>query len=359
MRTKTTQVLLVEDDRDHADLVQLRLQNLRDWQVQCHWVQTLSEGVERVKKGDIDAVLLDLRLPDSDINETLRRMLRASVDAPIIVLTSLNDTELALQAVHQGAQDYLDKSHLSPELLARSIHYAIERKRYGAELERSNRELQQFAHIVSHELKSPLSAVTYFCEILLRKYGGMFDSDMIDFIRKTKQAVHGMADLVNELLKYASVNGVRNIENVETQKAVEEAIANLQPLVAETNARITHDRLPPVMANGTQLRQLFQNLFDNALKYRSQQPPSVHIHADRDGDTWRFAVRDNGIGIEACYQDRIFSIFERVPTVEQPTGTGIGLAFCKRIVEQHGGRIWVESQPAQGSTFYFTLPAAS
>jgi light-regulated signal transduction histidine kinase (bacteriophytochrome) len=160
-------------------------------------------------------------------------------------------------------------------------------------------------------------------------------------------------------LEYSRVGSRgRPLEPTAAEAVLEEATASLQQAIAETGARLTHDPLPMVLADAGQLAQLFQNLIANAIKFRGQAAPEIHVWAERDGSQWRLAVRDNGIGIEHSYRDRIFLIFQRLHTRQQYAGTGIGLAICKRIVERHGGRIWVESQPGVGSTFFFTLDPA-
>ena len=357
MPPRPLKVLLIEGDGDHAALIQCQLGRARDRRVEVECTDRLASAERLLRQDRFDAVVTDLRLPDSDDSQTLARILALAPELPVIVLTSLDEPELATQAVQQGAQDYLVKSQITEDLLQRSIRYAIERARHARELERSNRELERFAHLVAHEVKTPLSIVQYSCD-LLERYKDRLDREAWEFIIATRNAVQGLGETIDELLQYASV-GAHNatLMPVDCGAALKEALSNLQLAISETGARITHDALPTVTADIAQLRLLLQNLVGNAVKYhRPGVAPQVHVSATRDNGSWRFAVSDNGIGIEPQHQERIFGMFERLHTADEYPGTGIGLAICKRIVEQHGGRIWVESAPGEGSTFFFTLP---
>jgi signal transduction histidine kinase len=240
----------------------------------------------------------------------------------------------------------------------------IERKRAEnglkntmADLERSNKELEQFAYVASHDLQEPLRMVSSYTQLLARRYQDQLDQDAHEFISYAVDGAERMQRLINDLLTYSRV-GTRGkpFRKTDCQQVVQETLANLQTAIEETKATVTHDPLPTVIADASQLVQVFQNLVSNAIKFHSQAPPAIHIGAQRQDGEWVFSIRDNGIGIEPQYHERIFVIFQRLHPGDEYPGTGIGLALCKRIVERHGGRILVESDLGEGATFYFTIP---
>jgi PAS domain S-box-containing protein len=225
------------------------------------------------------------------------------------------------------------------------------------DLERSNRELEQFAYVASHDLQEPLRMVSSYTQLLARRYEDQLDQDARDFITYAVDGAGRMQRLINDLLAYSRV-GTRGQAFLETDsgQVLEQAVANLRPAIEESAAVVTHDALPTIVADGSQLMQVFQNLLGNAIRFRADTRPVIHVGAQRRDGEWLFSVSDNGIGIEPQYHDRIFIIFQRLHPRDEYPGTGIGLALCKRIVERHGGRIWVESELGQGATFYFTIP---
>jgi PAS domain S-box-containing protein len=226
------------------------------------------------------------------------------------------------------------------------------------ELARSNKDLEQFAYVASHDLQEPLRMVTSYVQLLAKRYKSKLDSDADEFINFAMDGAIRMQKLINDLLNYSrmSTQG-KEPEPTDCEIVLNQSLNNLKVAIDENGALVTHDSLPTVMADSPQLVELFQNLVGNAIKFRGAEPPRVHVSAGRNGNGWTFSVRDNGIGIAPEYAKRIFIIFQRLHSREMYAGTGIGLAICQRIVERHGGHIWVESEVGKGATFYFTLPA--
>lgn len=225
------------------------------------------------------------------------------------------------------------------------------------ELKRSNSELEQFAYVASHDLQEPLRMVSSYTQLLGRRYGERFDPDAKEFMAYIVDGAARMKQLIEDLLAYSRVGTKgRDFRPVEVERALRRAITNLKAAIDESGAAVTHDPLPTVYADEMQLAQLFQNLMGNALKFRSASAPRIHVQAAEKPDHFEFAVRDNGIGIEPQYFERIFMVFQRLHNKGEYPGTGIGLAICKKVVERHGGHIRVESRPGEGSAFIFTLP---
>ncbi len=232
-----------------------------------------------------------------------------------------------------------------------------QQRKLMAELDRSNTELEQFAYVASHDLQEPLRVVVSYLQLLERRYQGQLGEDADKFISRAVGAANRMKGLINDLLTYSRVTRRGNpFKATDLGNVLDGVLANLQVAIAESEAIITHDPLPVVRADAAQMAQLMQNLIGNAIKFRGDEPPAIHVGAQSQDNTWVVSVLDNGIGIDPEYAERIFVIFQRLHTRQEYEGTGIGLAVCKRIVERHDGRIWAESQPGQGSVFYFTLP---
>ncbi len=245
---------------------------------------------------------------------------------------------------------------ISRDITARKLaEEALERK--TEELARSNEELENFAYVASHDLQEPLRTISSFAQLLAKRYKGELDQDADEFIGYAVDGAERMKGLINDLLDYSRVTTrAKPLEMTDSEMILDRVLQNLQVSIEESHANISRDPLPKVMADPAQLTRLLQNLIGNAIKFRGDSPPEIHINAEKYNGEYLFSVRDNGIGIETQYKDRIFVVFQRLHTRREYSGSGMGLAICRKIVERHGGRIWVDSEPEKGSTFYFTIP---
>jgi PAS domain S-box-containing protein len=277
---------------------------------------------------------------------------------------------IELTALHKDGHEFPAEISISPletdngVLVTAVVRDITERKlaqqqlqQHAAELERSNAELEQFAYVASHDLQEPLRIVASYSQLLERRYQGKLDSDAHEFIDYIVDAASRMQKLINDLLAYSRV-GTRGheFEPVDVNEVIERALYSLELSIKDNAAQITHDAMPTLVADKSQLVQLFQNLIANAIKFHGDSPPQIHVGTEKQSGEMVFYVRDSGIGIDPQYVERIFLVFQRLHGKGEYPGTGIGLAICKKIVERHGGRIWVESIPGSGSTFYFTIP---
>lgn len=501
-RQYLTQVLIVEDSPTQAQMLNISLRRLN---IGAERVGTLSDALVRLNRPDFDVILLDLSLPDSSGLNAFQKLHAQNRSMPIVVLTGLDDQTIALQAVKEGAQDYLIKGRASEDSIVRCLRYAVERARselaliesekrtrliiensldafmavdesgiiidwnrqaeklfgytrqeilgkyagelirpgsfrrnvvpdfkqlindkkrdilnrrtqgyalakngrefiieFGifavkdgsretycgfinditerkeferkrrqinqeleqrveertADLMRSNEELHQFAKIASHDLQEPLRAVQGFANLLASRYKDKLDNDANDFIDFILDGTARMQQLIQGVLAHSSIQSSgEQIALNSVTSVLEEVLANLSQSIAENAATITMGDLPSVLVERPQLIQLFQNLISNSLKYTDGQPPKITIAAELHVDQWLFSVQDNGIGIDSKYAEKIFDMFARLHGRTKYEGTGMGLAICKKIVTAHGGKIWMESEPGQGSIFFFTLPA--
>jgi signal transduction histidine kinase len=399
---ESVNILLVDDKPENLVALEAVLEAPGQELIKAH---SGKEALRACLEHDFAAILLDVKMPDMDGFETaaMIRERPRSCDVPIIFLTALKSEEHLFRGYYMGAVDYLYKP-IVPEVLRSKVSVfvdlcrknrllkrhadALEQKnaelereiiervkaeedvrRLNAELEvrvqertkelsRTNDELRQFAYVASHDLQEPLRTVASYAQLLAKRYRAHLDADADEFIRYMVEGVTRMHNLLNDMLAYSRVTETKDkvLPPANTDAVLQSAVLNLEATINETQAEITHDELPVVKADEIQLTQVFQNLLSNAIKYRSQEPPRIHVSAERRDDEWIFSVQDNGIGIDPQYSERIFGIFKRLHGRELP-GTGMGLAICKRIVERHGGRIWVESQPGNGSTFRFALAA--
>lgn len=375
------------------------------------------EALALMEKRPPTMLITDIQMPEMDGYELCRRIkahpLMANI--PVILLTSLSDVRDIVSGLECGADNFIVKPY-DEEFLMSRIHHILENQRLSREepnangipfmfagvrrvlpshpsrmigllvstyetavqknlalrdanaaleekareLARSNADLERFGYIASHDLIEPLRTITNFLQLLERRYQSVLDNDAKEYIVFAVDGATRMRRLITALLEYSRV-GTRAhpLSLCDCNKILATALQNLQVAIEESAAQVTHEVLPTVMADEIQLEQLLQNLIGNALKFHKPgEPPRIHIGVKRNGSDWQFSVQDHGIGIPEKESERIFEIFQRLHTVKEYAGTGIGLAICKKIVERHGGRIWVTSQPGAGSTFSFTIPAA-
>jgi len=388
-------ILLVDDTPENLVSLEAALVGLGEDLVMA---QSGKEALRYLLNDEFAAILLDVRMPEMDGFETAE-MIRSrprSRQIPILFLTGYRNEEHLFRGYDLGAVDFLFKP-IVPEVLRSKVAVFVELSRTNAklrqqtdalrkqaeelqraeqevrrlntnlearvlerteELMRSNEELQQFAYVASHDLREPLRTVSIYAQLLAKRYQGRLDGDGNQFIDFIVHNAERMEKLVHDLLDFSriDVRGMDFFSRTSCDTAMDDAIGNIQPLVAESGAVITRDPLPCVMGDAVQLTRLFQNLLVNSIKYRNSDVPRIHVSSKENGDEYLMWVKDNGIGIDPQYAEKIFGIFRVLQPRDRSSGSGMGLAICRKIVSRHAGRIWVESALGQGATFYWTIP---
>ena len=361
-------VLLVEDSSDDVELV-LRQLRRDGFEVEFDAVQTAEDFARCIRTKSYDVILTDYNLPQWTGMEALELLHQEGLDIPLILVSGALPDVDAVNCIKKGASDYILKDRLAR--LPAAVRAALEdcklreeRERAQRELAlkveelaRSNRELEQFAYVASHDLQEPLRMVAAYTQLLAEKYRGKLDEQADKYIFYAVDGAKRMQTLIQDLLAFSRAGRTTELSLTDANVAVEQALSNLTAAIRESGAGVNHDHLPVVMGNQSLLVQLFQNLIGNAVKFRGIDPPLIQIAAEKNAGEWVFTVADNGIGIAPEYLEDIFTIFKRLHTRGEYPGNGIGLSICRKIVEQHGGKIFVKSQEGQGSTFRFTLPA--
>ena len=354
-------LVVVEDNPSDVELVKHALKK-GGFDAECTVVQTAEDFRNALRKNGYEIVLADYSLPAWNGLETVEVLRQEGLDVPVIVVTgALGDTR-AVECIKQGAADYVVKDHLVrlPDAVRRALRekkLRDDNRQAQEELARSNRDLEQFAYVASHDLQEPLRMVAAYTQLLAQRYQGKLDENADKYIHYAVDGALRMQTLVQDLLAFSRVGreGDKAIL-VDVNLAVQAALINLQSTIQDSNAQVQFGQLPSIVAEQSQLTQLFQNLIGNAIKFRGKEPPRITISAEKRDREWILSVADNGIGIPPEYAETIFVIFKRLHTREEYAGSGIGLAICKKVVEQHGGRIWMESEPGKGSTFKVALP---
>lgn len=365
-------VLYLEDNPTDATRIMGLLKKESD-EENIVWVKTVAEAESKEGNFFPDVILTDLNVPDSEGEETYQQLQKILPETPIVILTSTyEEKNLGLAAIRKGVQDFLEKQPLDSEKLHRSLRYAVERGKIQRELDatiqtlnktieelvRSNSNLERFAYLTSHDLQEPLRAVTSYSQLMELEYGDKMEDGARDYLQHIHEGAKRMQELVRDVLAYSTIGNLQQrLEEVDLNEIMERVIKNLKIAINANNALVKVDPLPKCKANKTEMMQLFQNLVGNGIKFCNQDSPVVRVSCEeKKPEEWLFSVHDNGIGIEPQYHDKIFEAFQRVHSRHEFPGTGIGLAICKKVVENHGGRLWLESSVGQGSTFYFTLP---
>ncbi len=350
--TKEVNLFASKEDKDNEAIAAL------------YQINTIADALQKANGQPIYGSLNSF--PESlPIIQTLKeQQIRSFVIYPLRydneLIGTINLASSEDNAFSQNDIDIVDEIAAPLAIAIKQARLYEEVRQHAKALESRNEELEQFAYVASHDLQEPLRIVISYVQLLARQYEGQLDEDADIFIKYTIDAALRMRNLIQDLLSYSRL-GSRGKTFVETNmdQVLAYVLSDLSLAIEENDAIVTHDPLPTVLADGTQMSQILLNLISNALKFKGGAPPRIHISASRQQAYWQFSVQDNGIGIEPQYTDRIFAIFQRLHTIEEYPGTGIGLAICKKIIERHNGQIWVQSDPKheQGTTFYFTVPA--
>ena len=323
-------------------------------------VTDATSALAAVGEADFDAVLLDVADERELGHHVVSGLREQGFDGAFLVLADGGDRSSDLASMHAGAADFLVRERTDAQRLERSLRYAVEHARVTAELQQSNAELQRFAAAVSHDLRQPLHLVSGYAELLEACCEGPLGGDALHALRQIRFGTERMNELIEDMLVYARLGrGKHSVEAVDFSFALELVERELGDRIQATGAVIERGMLPVVQGYRPLIEQLLRNLVGNAIKFCRTGSPRVFVGAESRGDDWLFCVRDNGPGIPAAYQDCLFEMFTRGPQRDEVEGTGIGLAVCKKAVQDHRGRIWVESAQGRGTTFWFTLPRRS
>ena len=367
MKSEPIKVLIIDDSPEDREVFCRFLRQHPKQEFTIIESDSGIEGLELCQQESPDCLLIDYQLPDLNGLEFIQSLATDEDQRflPVLMLTGQGNEGVASEAMKGGASDYLVKGKLTSEGLFRAVTRAIEKARLlrtndkqRREIERSYRELEQFAYTASHDLQAPIRRITKFLELLELDLPDTLPERSKDYVARALKGAAHMRRLIQDLLDYSLVGGSQNtMETVNLNELLKDVLIQLEVMIVNTGSTIDVNELPTVLGNQTFLQQLFQNLISNAMKFRSEAEPVIKIFARRHGSTWIVTVRDNGIGIPNEAFEKIFGIFQRIDPGSHVEGTGIGLALCKKIVELHEGRIWVESTLNEGTAFNFTLPA--
>ena len=354
MAGKSQIVLVVEDDGVYRE----DIHRLIDDAYTLIDAATGREALEQAVSNPVHCVLLDYRLPDLDGLKVLPKLVKTG--APVVMMTAKGSEQIAVEAMKQGAYDYLVKNTFTKNVLETAIAKAIEHASLEKKVRDQQHELEMFASIASHDLRAPLRNIGSLVSFIKTDIKASKTGNLLEYCDNALNGVSRMRLLIDGLLEYAQLGRCdRSFNKVDMNQLAEEVASSMQSTIADLAARVDFKDLPVVTGDRLGLYQLLQNLVANGLKFHNGQgTPRVEISASRVDDNWRISVEDNGIGIDSTHTHDIFEPFKRLHGQNEYEGCGLGLATCKRIVDQHGGRIWVESQINQGAIFHFTIPIA-
>lgn len=368
--------ILVVDDKTENLVALERL--LRDLPVDLYKATSGNEALRLTLHNDFALALLDIQMPEMDgyeLAEFLRQEEKTS-NLPFIFVSAIYTEHIhVFKGYEKGAFSFITKP-FEPKVLLSKVEFFIEKynqeqmlkhthflleqkvKERTEELERSNHELEQFAYVASHDLQEPLRVITSYLQLLEKRNQGQLDEKSSKYIKTAIDGSRRMKKLIEGLLEYSRVRkGENDLETVDCGDLIEKVMQDLKLSIEESGTDIqVADTLPTIEANSVQIKMLFQNLISNAIKFRKEdQTPVIEISTDEKGTEYWFSVSDNGIGIDPEFYERVFVIFQRLHTRAEYPGTGIGLALCKKIVERHGGKIWLDSKAGEGTTIHFTV----
>ena len=368
MDVQQVRVLLIEDDEDDYILTSDKLTEAQDIAVTLDWVNSYDTGLATILQQQHDVYLLDYHLGEKTGLELLNAALAQDVIAPIILLTGQGDREIDMQAMDQGAADYLVKGHINAGILERSIRYALQHSKsmqqvriHAQELAAANKNLEAFSYSVSHDLRTPLRAMGGYSSMLVDKYAEQLPAEASRYLQIISDNAQKMGRLVDDLLEFsrASTHSVKK-HHVVVDELVQQVVTGLMHEQPNHGGQVRFDiqPLPPCLGDYVLLQQVWLNLIGNALKYSCGRP-NIEICIGCRSEFGRniYFVQDNGIGFDMRFADKIFGVFQRLHNDKEFEGTGVGLAIVQRIIERHDGSIWVEAEPEQGATFYFTVHA--
>ncbi len=367
MSRQTLEILLIDDNPADAELLRRLLNKISEFQVEFTHCLDGESGRQALATEKTDCLLLDYRLGEHDGLEVLASIRELGNDVPTIVLTGAGNEAVAVEAMKRGAQDYMVKDVvarevMTPKALYRAITNAVEKVGLERLVAEKQRELESFVSVASHDLKTPLCSVRDNVEVIRDFYPNKpLDAKADEFLVAAVRMVDRMMKMLDSLLKYSRAGrSAKALVPVDLKLCMTSVMENLKSLIEETQAAVIVGIMPRAVAGDEDaLVPLLQNLISNGIKFRSSEPVVVRVMSRCDGGRWKISVADNGIGIDAQYHSEVFAPFKRLHSKQEFDGSGIGLATCKRIVDQHGGRLWVESTVGQGATFYFTLEDAA